>query len=443
MGFLFSKRFMPLFIAQFFGAVNDNFLKNAMLIMVTYQLGKTESQIGGISNLAAGLFILPYFLFSSLAGQLADKFDKAPFCRLIKLWEVFLMIAAWAGFAFQNLPFLMMILFFMGAQSTFFSPAKYALLPTHLKEDELLAGNVWIGGGTYLAILCGVISGGLVITLPCGGLFCGILLTAMAVIGYLAALKIPAAPPVCREKLDWNIFRQTWRIMVIDVWRDPVIRRCVYSVTVFWLAGSLYITQMPLFTKLKLGGNEMICTSFFVLFSVGVGIGAGISNWLLKGSVKLTKSYIVCIAGMGVFTLDIAYLAMTLPAQPHLVATQELLKTFLFYRVAFDLLMTAICGGIWSVPLQALMQKSAPKEILSRVIAGNNIANSFYMAAGAIVSAIVLKLGIGVGWIFTGIAVTIFIAAWFTIPLTNQSRLQIENGQERMKTDENGQSICL
>ena len=313
------------------------------------------------------------------------------------------------------------MVFFLGAQSTFFSPAKYALLPTHLKEDELLAGNVWIGGGTYLAILCGVISGGVIISLPHGTLLCGISLTVMAVIGYLAALKIPSAPQVCGEKLDWNIFRQTWRIMVVDVWRDPVIRRCVYSVTVFWLAGSLYITQMPLFTKLKLGGNEMICTSFFVLFSVGVGIGAGISNWLLRGSVKLTKSYICCIAGMGVFTLDIAYLALTLPPQPHLIATQELLKTFLFYRVAFDLLMTAICGGIWSVPLQALMQKTAPKETLSRVIAGNNIANSFYMASGAIVSAVVLKLGVGVGWIFAGIAAAIFIAAWFTVPLIDKN----------------------
>ena len=138
-------------------------------------------------------------------------------------------------------------------------------------------------------------------------------------------------------------------------------------------------------------------------------------------TIKLTKSYIGCIAGMGVFTLDIAYLALTLPAQPHLLAAQELFKNFLFYRVAFDLLMTAICGGIWSVPLQALMQKTAPKASLSRVIAGNNIANSFYMAAGAIVSAIVLKLGIGVGWIFAGIAVTIFIAAWFTVPLIEKS----------------------
>ena len=423
MGFLFSKRFMPLFIAQFFGAVNDNFLKNAMLIMVTYQLGKSESEIGGISNLAAGLFILPYFLFSALAGQLADKFDKAPFCRLIKLWEVVLMLAAWIGFAFQSLPFLMLILFFMGAQSTFFSPAKYALLPTHLKDDELLAGNVWIGGGTYLAILCGVISGGLVITLPGGGLFCGILLTVMAVIGYLASLKIPAAPPVSGDrKLDWNIFRQTWIIMTVDIWHQPIIRRCVYSVTVFWLAGSLYITQMPLFTKLKLGGNEFVCTAFFVLFSVGVGIGAGIANWLLKGSVKLNKRYILCIAGMGIFTLDIAYLAWSLPTLPHLTPTADLLKSFLFYRVAFDLLMTAVCGGIWSVPLQALMQKTSSREVLSRVIAGNNIANSFYMAAGAIVSAALLKLGIGVGWIFAGIAVSIFCAAYFTVPLINKKQ---------------------
>ena len=425
MGFLFSKRFMPLFTAQFFGAVNDNFLKNAMLIMVTYQLGKSESEIGGISNLAAGLFILPYFLFSAIAGQLADKFDKAPYCRLIKLWEVVLMLAAWIGFAFQCLPFLMAILFFMGAQSTFFSPAKYALLPTHLREDELLSGNVWIGGGTYLAILCGVIAGGVVITLPGGSFFCGLLLTGMALIGYVASLKIPAAPPVnAAQKLNWNIFRETWKIMSVEIWHHPVIRRCVYSVTVFWLVGSLLITQMPIFTKYKLGGNELICTVFFVLFSVGVGIGAGISNIILRGEVKLNKTYIACIAGMGVFVLDIALLAWTLPNQPQLTETAVLLKTLLFYRVAFDLLMTAICGGIWSVPLQALMQKSAAKEVLSKVIAGNNIANSFYMATGAIVSAIVLKLGMGIGWIFAGIAAAIFGAACFTVPLLGRETIK-------------------
>jgi acyl-[acyl-carrier-protein]-phospholipid O-acyltransferase/long-chain-fatty-acid--[acyl-carrier-protein] ligase len=412
-----------LFTAQFFGAVNDNFLKNAMLIMVTYQLGKTESQIGSISNLAAGLFILPYFLFSTIAGQLADKFDKSVFCRWIKLWEVILMLAAWIGFLLGCLPFLLLILFFMGAQSTFFSPAKYALLPTHLSEKELLAGNVWIGGGTYLAILCGVISGGVVIMLPCGRMFCGILLTAMAVIGYLASLKIPAAPsPDPEQKIDWNFFRQTWQIMVVDIWRHPVIRRCVYSVTVFWLAGSLYITQMPLFTKLKLGGNELICTWFFVLFSIGVGIGAGVSNLVLRGTVRLNKKYIACIAGMGVFTLDIAYLAWSLPSLPELVPTAALLHDWIFYRVCLDLLGVAVCGGIWSVPLQALMQKTAEKQVLSRVIAGNNIANSFYMAAGAIASAIVLNAGISVCWIFIGIAAAIFCAAYFTTPLAGNDQ---------------------
>ena len=416
---------MPLFVTQFFGAVNDNFLKNAMLIMVAYQLGAEGREIGGLSNLAAGLFILPYFLFSALAGQLADKVDKALYCRVIKLWEVFLMLAAWLGFRSGSLPLLMTVLFFMGAQSTFFSPAKYALLPTHLERDELLAGNVWIGGGTYLAILCGVMAGGVVITLDDGANLCGILLTLMAVVGYAASRRIPSAPPAASgKKIDWNIFLRTWRIMVCDIWREPVIRRCVYSVTVFWLAGSLYITQMPLFTKLKLGGSEIICTFFFVLFSVGVGIGAGLAQLILKGRVRLNRTYIVCICGMGVFTLDIAFLAFFLPDRPGLIAAAALVKTFLFYRVSFDLLATAVCGGIWSVPLQALMQKSAAPEKLAQVIAGNNIANSFYMAAGAVAAGIVLKAGAGTGWIFLGIAAAVFCAAAFTYPLAKNSRDQ-------------------
>lgn len=424
-GFLFSKRFMPLFVTQFFGAVNDNFLKNAMLIMVAYQMGAGRREIGGLSNLAAGLFILPYFLFSALAGQLADKVDKSLYCRVIKLWEVCLMLAAWIGFRIGSLPLLMTLLFFMGAQSTFFSPAKYALLPTHLGRDELLAGNVWIGGGTYLAILCGVMAGGVVITLDNGADLCGMLLTLMAAAGYAASRKIPPAPPAASEKrIDWNIFRQTWRIMVRDIWRDPVIRRCVYSVTVFWLAGSLYITQMPLFTKLKLGGNEMVCTFFFVLFSVGVGIGAGLAQLILRGQVRLNGTYILCICGMGVFTLDVALLAFLLPDRGNLTETAVLVKTFLFYRVSFDLLATAVCGGIWSVPLQALMQKSAAPEKISQVIAGNNIANSFYMAAGAAAAGSVLKAGAGVGWIFLGIAVCVFCAAAFTCPLAERKLLR-------------------
>ena len=412
---------MPLFVAQFFGAVNDNFLKNAMLIMVTYQLGAGSREIGGLSNLAAGLFILPYFLFSALAGQLADKFDKALYCRIIKLWEVFLMLAAWIGFGTRSLPVLMTVLFFMGAQSTFFSPAKYALLPTHLRGNELLAGNVWIGGGTYLAILCGVMAGGVVITLKNGAFLCGILLTIMALAGYAASRRIPPAPSVAPdEKISRNIFAGTWRIMACEIWGRPVIRRCVFSVTVFWMAGSLYITQMPLFTKLKLGGNEMVCTFFFVLFSVGVGIGAGLAQLILRGEVRLNKRYIACICGMGIFTLDIAFLASRLPDLPGLSESSALLKTFLFYRVSFDLLATAVCGGIWSVPLQALMQKAAAPGHLSKVIAGNNIANSFSMAAGAVGAGIVLNAGVGVDWIFAGIAAVVFWAAAFTVPLTRR-----------------------
>lgn len=416
MSFVFSRRFMPLFITQFFGAVNDNFLKNAMLIMITYQMGRSGSESGMLCNLAAGLFILPYFLFSSLAGQLSDRYDKAVFCRWIKLWEVCLMLLAGVGFRFRSLELLMIILFLMGAQSTFFSPAKYALLPTHLKPEELLSGNAWISGGTYLAILCGVIGGG--VAIYHGELISAAALIIMAVIGLAASCRIPTAPPVAGDrKINFNLFAETWNILVIDIWRNKVIRKCVYSVTIFWLAGSLLITLIPLFTKSCLGGNEMVCTFFFVLFSVGVGVGAAAANWILGGKTQINKKCIASILLMGSLTFYLAYLAGSLPYQPQLRPTAELLKTFLFYRVSLLLLLIAVCGGIWSVPLQAVMQKTAEPGKISRIIAGNNIVNSFYMAAGAVVSGLLLKMNVGLQWNFAGLAAVIIYAALFTLPL--------------------------
>ena len=214
MNFLFSKRFTPLFITQYLGAFNDNFLKNAILIMATFQLCKDSTQAGFIANFAAGCFILPYVLFSSLAGQVADKFDKAKVARVVKLIEIILMIGAAIGFYFASIPILLTMLFLMGAQSTFFGPVKYSLLPIHLQSNELLKGNAVIGGGTYLAILTGVIAGGITVSIKNGIYYSGAVLFILAVLGYLASVKIPAAPPLDKDvKISWNLGKEIFNIV--------------------------------------------------------------------------------------------------------------------------------------------------------------------------------------------------------------------------------------
>ncbi len=408
---------MPLFITQFFGAFNDNFLKNAIVIMVAYRQLSDSAEIAMVSNLAAGLFILPYFLFSALAGQLADKFDRAPYCRWVKLWEIALMVLAAAGFYFRSAGFLLGVLFFMGMQSTFFGPAKYSLLPTHLREDELLGGNSWIEGGTYIAIMLGITLSGLLVNLPGGTFICSAVLVIFAVAGYLASCFIPSAPAAdAGMKTDFNLFCQTWKILYENVWCQVTVRRCVLSVSVFWMAGALLVSQMPPFVKCYLGGSERICTIFFVLFAVGVGIGSGAVNLLLRRS-DINMAVIGAVVLMGVFTADFAVMSSVLPPVKELVPDVKLYGSLHFWRSIGDVLMAAICGGIWAVSVQSLMQKSSDKRVLARVIAGNNIVNSLFMAGGAAVTVALLKCGLTLAWIFGIMALFIIASAFYTLKL--------------------------
>ncbi len=418
MKYVFTRRFLPLFLTQFFGAANDNFLKNALLILVSYHLSRTEAEAGSISNIAAGLFILPYFLFSSLAGQLADKYDKSSYAKIVKLAEIILMLIAGLGFLWKKLILLLPILFFMGAQSTFFSPAKYALLPTHLKQEELLGGNAWIGGGTYLAILTGSLCGGLIMSVPGGHLWCGVVLILCAIAGFLTSLAIPSAPADDPDlKIDWNLFRTTMEILRDAVWRQPVVRSCIISSSVFWMAGSLYITQMPIFTKHILGGGELVCTYFFILFSIGVGIGAIGANFLFRNRDQIGRYAAGAVFLMGILTLDLAVCAWTGKG----IQSEGIERNPLFYRTSFDLLCIAVCGGVWSVPLQALMQSEAKHEMLARTIAGNNIVNSFAMTFGAVLTAVMMFFGWGTGAVFAGLTVVLTLCAIYTFGIRKPS----------------------
>ena len=401
MNFVFSKNFMPLFITQYLGAFNDNFLKNAILIMATFQLCKDSAQAGFIANFAAGCFILPYVLFSSLAGQVADKFDKAMVAKVVKLIEIILMIGAAVGFYFASIPVLLAMLFLMGTQSTFFGPVKYSLLPILLKSNELLKGNAVIGGGTYLAILTGVIAGGITVSLKHGIIYSGVVLFSLALVGYLASLRIPDAPPLDKEvKISWNLGKEIFNIVKYDIVQQKCVFCCVLSASMFWLAGSILVTQLPLYTRDILGGNEFVCTLFFGLFSVGVGLGAMLSTVLHKGKTCCSKYVAMAIIFMAIGVALLAGISFFAEKQSQILPLIVVYKDKLFIISVIAVLLIAVCGGLWSVPIQALMQKSSKKKVLARVIAGNNIFGSFYMVVGAIVSGVILKLNLQLGSVF-------------------------------------------
>ena len=401
MNFIFSKRFMPLFVTQYLGAFNDNFLKNAILIMATFQLCKDSGQAGFIANFAAGCFILPYVLFSSLAGQVADKFDKAKVAKVVKLIEIILMIGAAVGFYFASIPVLLAMLFLMGTQSTFFGPVKYSLLPIHLKSNELLKGNAVIGGGTYLAILTGVIAGGITVSLKHGIIYSGVVLFSLALVGYLASLRIPDAPPLDKGvKISWNLGKEIFNIVKYDIVQQKCVFCCVLSASMFWLAGSILVTQLPLYTRDILGGNEFVCTLFFGLFSVGVGLGAMLSTVLNKGKTCCSKYVAMAIIFMAIGVALLAGISFFAEKQSQILPLIVVYKDKLFIISVIAVLLIAVCGGLWSVPIQALMQKSSKKKVLARVIAGNNIFGSFYMVVGAIVSGVILKLNLQLGSVF-------------------------------------------
>ena len=401
MNFLFSKRFLPLFITQYLGAFNDNFLKNAILIMATFQLCKDSTQAGFIANFAAGCFILPYVLFSSLAGQVADKFDKAKVARVVKLIEIILMIGAAIGFYFASIPVLLAFLFLMGAQSTFFGPVKYSLLPIHLQSNELLKGNAVIGGGTYLAILTGVIAGGITVSIKNGIYYSGAVLFILAVLGYLASVKIPAAPPLDKDvKISWNLGKEIFNIVKYDIVQQKCVFCCVLSASMFWLAGSILVTQLPLYTRDVLGGNEFVCTLFFALFSIGVGVGAMLSTVLHKGKTCCSKYVFMAIVFMAIGVAFLAVISLFTNKQTEVLPLLKIYDNKLFITSVIAVLLIAICGGLWSVPIQALMQKSSKKKVLARVIAGNNIFGSFYMVMGAVISGLILKLNLTLGGVF-------------------------------------------
>lgn len=386
-------------MTQFLGAFNDNLFKSALVILITFRLAEAYGLNAQIMiTVVAGLFILPFFLFSSLAGQLADKYEKAFLIRIIKFVEIVLMCLTALSFELMQLWWLVFLLFCMGTQSTFFGPLKYSILPQLLSDDELVAGNGLINAGTNIAILLGTTIGGLLILSPEGRNYISAGIISVAAAGYIAARYIPLCPASAPKlHIDPNLFRSAWELLVYPLDNKPVFLS-ILGISWFWFIGSVFLAQFPSYAKDVMGGDEQVSTLFLVLFSIGVGAGATCCNRMLKGRVSgkyLTPSLLA-------ISLFIALLCFVGKA----VHTQELLTLAAFIKrpgaifVCLSMFLIAWAGGLYSVPMYAMLQRLTPPTHMARVIASLNVVTSFYMVVAALLCAVLIEAGISIRGLF-------------------------------------------
>ncbi len=400
-----TQRFLPLFLTQFLGALNDNLLKNAMIMLVTYRIATATGENAQVMvTLAAGLFILPFFLFSATAGQLADKFDKAKLTRIIKIAEIAIMGVASIGFFAQSTTLLLVALFCMGMHSTFFGPIKYALLPQQLHEDELLPGNAYIEAGTFLAILLGTLLGGILILQTHGIPLVCATLAAAAVTGYFTSRRIPpAAPADPALRINFNIWRETGQIIAYSR-TDRQIFLCILGISWFWLVGATLLAEFAPFVRDVLHANATVVTLLLTIFSIGIGIGSFLCNKLLRGHIQATYVPLAALA-ISLFGIDLYFASRHFhtPASG-LFSLWQFARTTGGLRIILDLLCMAISGGIFIVPLYAIMQHRSAPEHRSRIIAANNVINSLFMVASALLTLGLFSLSFTIPEVFLIIA---------------------------------------
>lgn len=395
-----TRRFGPFFVAQFLGAFNDNLYKNALVVLLAFHAASwTTLAPELLGNLAAGIFIVPFFLFSATAGQLADKFDKAALTRVVKVLEMLIMGVAALGFFLHSLAVLFAALFLLGLHSTLFGPVKYAIMPQHLREGELVGGNALVESGTFAAILIGTLAGGVMASVgghP-GWIALGGFLVALT--GFAASCAIPAAPaPVPDLVVNPNPFSETWRNIGFAR-RNRTVFLSILGISWFWLYGALFLAQFPVYAKNVLGGSEGSVTLLLAVFTVGIGLGSMLCEKLSGRHLEIGLIPLGAI-GLTVFGFDL-FLASpnVLPLEAPLSAV-ALLGAYSTWRVLFDLLALGIFGGLFIVPLYVLIQTRSDPEHRARIIAANNILNALFMVVGALAAAALLGQGVSIPMLF-------------------------------------------
>ncbi|MCH7982067.1 MAG: MFS transporter, partial [Proteobacteria bacterium] len=360
-----QRRFAPFFVTQFLGALNDNIFRNGLVILVTFQgVLVAGMEAGMLANVAGALFILPFFLFSAMAGQLADKYEKSMLMRRIKLLEIALMSIAAVAFYTQSFTLLLLVLFMTGFQSTLFGPVKYAYLPQQLAADELIGGNALVESGTYVAIILGLIGGGLLVDGSLDSqILIGAALIGVACLGYLASRQVPATKAVDPAlTLSLNAWKETWRI-VGYARENKSVYLSILGISWFWFFGSAMTLQIPAYTRDIMHGNEVITTGLLAAFAIGVGIGSLLCERMSDHKVELGLVPFGSI-GLSVFAIDL-YFAQPVASSTHVNSIAEFLARPGSWRVLIDLCLIGAFGGFYIVPLYALIQQHSRRQHLS------------------------------------------------------------------------------
>ena len=414
---LARRRFLPLFTTQMLGAFNDNLFKNAMVLFVVYSVYNDERSETWFSAISTGVFILPFFLLSALSGQLADARDKAKIIRIVKLAEIAIMLVgaaglamAWQGIAVNAvaIPLMLLALFAMGVHSTFFGPIKYAILPQHLRSDEVLAGTGLVEAGTYVAILGGTLLAGLISVQASAA---GVILIAL--IGYLAGRQVPPAPALEEgHRIDLNVFRSSYRLIAATL-HIPRLYLAIVAISFFWTIGAVLFIQFPPLVKNVLTADRAVASLFLAIFSVGVAIGSVAVNRLLKGQVS-ARYATPSVLAMGLFVVAFYYVAATWQGTTD--GSMYDIADFMDHPGNWPLLGSlfgiAISGGMFVVPLYAFLTTTVPKAQAARTVAANNIVNSGAMVAGSL-----LAVGLSVAGVATAdqlllAAAMCLVSAW-------------------------------
>ncbi len=420
MSLLKQRRFLPYFLTQFLGAFNDNVFKNALVIIITYKIVSDHSGI--LVNLAAVIFILPFFLFSPLSGQLADKYEKSKLIRRIKWVEIGIMSLGVLGLWLNSIPALMGILFLMGTQSAFFGPIKFSILPQHLARSELMSGNALVEAGTFLAILFGTILGGILAGLQNYLLPVSLAILGFSVLGLICSHFIPAAAPRQPDLIiDRNPIRSGKDIFSALASNQSNLYTA-FGISWFWFFGATFLTQVPNFSRDYLNGDPYVATLLMAMFSIGIGIGSFVSSRLSQGRVELG---LVPLGAFGMTIFGLYLGLMDIPFSANTTGIADMLSGWTNIKALLALVMLAVSGGLYIVPMYAHIQTNTPAEYLSRNIAANNILNALLMVLAGVFAIICFALGNSIQSLFVIVAIMNAIVGIFIFTRVPEYTMQM------------------